>query len=72
MTRSVRWRLRSLERRVRDRGACIICGGDGAPALIFHFEGEEPRQRPQPCPGCGKVDATVYTIRRAWTRPPAP
>ena len=70
--RSVSGRLRALERRARERGPCGVCGGEGAPGLVFQFEGEEPLRQPEPCPGCGKVGATRFTLVRRWTRPPAP
>ena len=59
--RSISGRLRSLERRVQEAGACRVCGGEGAPGLIFQFEGE-PQREPEPCPGCGKSAPMRFSI----------
>jgi hypothetical protein len=67
MTRSTRWRLRSLERRVRAM-PCALCAGASARA-VARWAGEAPRSA-EPCPACGRATVTVLRLGpRQWTRP---
>jgi hypothetical protein len=66
--RSLRGRLRALERRATERGACGVCGGGGRVRVRWTQgrqwtrAGRRDDPEPEGCPGCGKISwITVNT-----------